>query len=188
MGLARDAFLLAHDAQRDEFLDAANRPHGHSGVLSHRGAHDILPGVEIGPRTVVGANSLVASSLPPNTVCVGSPARVISTLEEYLEKHRTALERSARFPYLECDIRFATPERRAEMARAVADRDTYVVGGRSAELRGLGEPREPLRRGTSRSGTAFGCRRASVLSLPTLAVGGARDSSATYPVAGMQLA
>jgi len=43
----------------------------------------ILPGVTIGPNAVVGAGSVVSRSIPPNCVAAGSPARVISTLEEY---------------------------------------------------------------------------------------------------------
>jgi acetyltransferase-like isoleucine patch superfamily enzyme len=58
--------ILAHDAQMDEFLDAGRigrvviRSHSHIGARTV-----ILPGVEIGPRTIVGANSVVSQSLPP---------------------------------------------------------------------------------------------------------------------------
>jgi acetyltransferase-like isoleucine patch superfamily enzyme len=37
----------------------------------------VMPGVEIGANTVVGAGSVVTKSLPPNSVAVGSPAVVI---------------------------------------------------------------------------------------------------------------
>jgi acetyltransferase-like isoleucine patch superfamily enzyme len=40
----------------------------------------VLKGVEIGPRTVVGAGSLVTKSLPADSLAVGSPARVIKSL------------------------------------------------------------------------------------------------------------
>jgi acetyltransferase-like isoleucine patch superfamily enzyme len=44
----------------------------------------ILPGVTIGDNTVVGAGSIVAKSLPPNSVAVGVPAKVVKSfaLEE----------------------------------------------------------------------------------------------------------
>ena len=37
----------------------------------------ILPGVEIGDMAVIGANSVVTQSIPPRSIAVGSPARVI---------------------------------------------------------------------------------------------------------------
>lgn len=37
----------------------------------------ILPGVSIGEGCIVGAASVVTSDLPPFTVCVGNPARVV---------------------------------------------------------------------------------------------------------------
>lgn len=40
----------------------------------------VLPGVTIGRRVVVGANSVVAHDLPDNCVAVGSPAQVVREL------------------------------------------------------------------------------------------------------------
>ena len=37
----------------------------------------VLPGVTIGQGTIVGANSVVSKSLPPNVIAVGSPAKPI---------------------------------------------------------------------------------------------------------------
>jgi acetyltransferase-like isoleucine patch superfamily enzyme len=42
----------------------------------------ILPGVEIGDFTVVGAGSVVMKSLPPRCVALGVPARVVKRLDE----------------------------------------------------------------------------------------------------------
>jgi acetyltransferase-like isoleucine patch superfamily enzyme len=42
----------------------------------------VLPGVEIGENAVIGAGSVVTRSVPPRTVCVGIPARVIRNLSE----------------------------------------------------------------------------------------------------------
>lgn len=46
----------------------------------------ILPNVTIGPRSVVGAGSVVTRNVPPDTVVAGNPARPICTLEEYERK------------------------------------------------------------------------------------------------------
>ena len=40
----------------------------------------ILPGVQIGDNTVVGAGSVVTESLPANVVAVGNPARIVKKL------------------------------------------------------------------------------------------------------------
>lgn len=137
-GFGEGCLFLAHDAQMDEFLDAASIGR----IIIHPSCHIgsraiILPGVEIGPRTIVGAGSVVTRSLPPDTVCAGVPAKVLCTVEEYLAKHRERLLSRPKFDYMEY-VHFATPERRAELVAAVADGDAYITGGRSAELRGEG--------------------------------------------------
>lgn len=138
-GFGGDCMILAHDGQMDEFLDAGRigrvviHPHSHIGARSI-----ILAGVEIGPRTIVGAGSVVSRSLPPDTVCAGNPAKVICTLDEYLERHRERIVRRPTFEYMDYDIRFLTPDRRAELVAAVGDGDAYLTGGFSATLRGDG--------------------------------------------------
>jgi acetyltransferase-like isoleucine patch superfamily enzyme len=45
------------------------------------GTHSsIMPGVQIGKNSIVGAHSLVISDIPDNSVAIGVPARVIKTL------------------------------------------------------------------------------------------------------------
>jgi maltose O-acetyltransferase len=138
-GFGEHCLILAHDAQMDEFLDAARIGRVKIHESCHIGARTvILAGVEIGPRTIVGANSVVSRTLPPDTVCAGNPAKVICSLDEYLAKHRERLGRMKQFEYMQYDMRHLTPERRAEVIAAVAKEDAYMVGGRSAELRGEG--------------------------------------------------
>src|SRR5207249_12016194 len=92
-GFGAECLILAHDAQMDEFIDAARIGRVIIHPSSHIGARTvILPGVEIGPRTIVWANSVVSKSLPPNTVCAGNPAKVLYSLDEYLAKHKSQME------------------------------------------------------------------------------------------------
>ncbi len=139
-GFGPDCLILAHDAQMDEFLDAARIGRVVIHESCHIGARSIiLAGVEIGPRTIVGAGSVVSRSLPPDTVCAGSPAKVVCSLEEYLDKHRARMRERPGFDFLKYDEKYLTPERKAELIRAVADGDAYMLGGFSAERRGLGD-------------------------------------------------
>jgi acetyltransferase-like isoleucine patch superfamily enzyme len=42
----------------------------------------ILPGVRIGEMSIVGANSVVTKGIPPRSIAVGSPARVIKSWDD----------------------------------------------------------------------------------------------------------
>jgi acetyltransferase-like isoleucine patch superfamily enzyme len=57
----------------------------------------ILPGVTIGNRCIIGAAAVVTRSIPPNSVAVGVPARVVKTVDTYLQ---TAQARSLHLGHL----------------------------------------------------------------------------------------
>lgn len=46
----------------------------------------LLPGVTIGPNSVVAAGSIVNKDVAPNTIVGGNPAKIIGTVEDYAEK------------------------------------------------------------------------------------------------------
>jgi acetyltransferase-like isoleucine patch superfamily enzyme len=46
----------------------------------------ILPGVKIGPNSIVGAGSVVTKDVPEGTIVGGNPAKIIGSIEEYYEK------------------------------------------------------------------------------------------------------
>lgn len=48
----------------------------------------VLKDVTIGDNCIIGFGSVVTRDIPANSVAVGSPARVICTLEEYYEKRK----------------------------------------------------------------------------------------------------
>lgn len=56
----------------------------------------IRAGVEIGPKSVIGAGSVVTRDVPPHTVVAGNPARVICSYEDYVAKLET---RNTAFPW-----------------------------------------------------------------------------------------
>ncbi|HMA24269.1 MAG TPA: hypothetical protein VKP00_09745, partial [Gemmatimonadaceae bacterium] len=43
----------------------------------------IMPGTTIGDGSVIGANSLVSGAIPPNSLAVGSPAKVIRSAPDF---------------------------------------------------------------------------------------------------------
>lgn len=45
----------------------------------------VMPGVTIGNRVIIGAGSIVTKDIPGNSVAAGIPAKVIKTVDEYLE-------------------------------------------------------------------------------------------------------
>lgn len=55
----------------------------------------VLKGVTIGDNCIIGFGSTVMKDIPANSVAVGSPAKVICTLDEYYERRKNkALEES----------------------------------------------------------------------------------------------
>ncbi len=67
---------------KDEFIATDQAP-----VIIRRGAYiganvTVLQGVEIGESSVVGAGAVVTRSVPPASVAVGVPARIIKSLGE----------------------------------------------------------------------------------------------------------
>ena len=51
----------------------------------------IMPGVEIGPDSIVGTGSIVTKTVPPNTVVAGNPAKMICSLEEYIKRYQAKM-------------------------------------------------------------------------------------------------
>lgn len=141
-GFGEECLILAHDAQMDEFLDAARIGQVTIHESCHIGARTVvLPGVVIGPKTIVGANSVVTRSLPPDTVCAGNPAKVLCSLEDYLSKHRSKIVVSTKVACVTSDTSL---QERAHIAETVKKEMVYAVGGRTAELKGKGgTPRTP---------------------------------------------
>lgn len=51
----------------------------------------ILPGVRVGDDSIVGAGAVVTKDIPPRTVAVGVPARVICSVDDYINRRQHEL-------------------------------------------------------------------------------------------------
>ena len=93
--MAPRVHILCHDASTKQFLNYTKIGRVTIGDNVFIGAESVvLPGVTIGSNVIVGANSTVTHKIPDHSVAAGSPAKVICTLEEYLEKERKRMETS----------------------------------------------------------------------------------------------
>lgn len=93
--LAPRVHVLCHDASTKMFLNYTKIGRVTIGDRVFIGAESVvLPGVTIGDDVVIGANSTVTHDIPSNSVAVGSPAHVICSLDEYLQKEKDRMQNS----------------------------------------------------------------------------------------------
>lgn len=102
--------ILGHDAapslfipelQRTTLLNRISRKQ--PTVIGNRcfiGVHSVvLSGVTIGSNSIVAAGAIVTKDVPEGSVVAGNPARVISTIDAFIAKHRKAmLDYPERYP------------------------------------------------------------------------------------------
>jgi maltose O-acetyltransferase len=127
--------ILAHDAQMDEFLDAGRLGRVVIGADCHIGARTtILPGVGIGPRTVVAPHAVVLRSLPPDSYCSGNPARMVSTLDDFLSRHRADMGTLPRYSREDLELLRTSAAGRARLLSTLSQ-GGYVTGSASTSGR-----------------------------------------------------
>lgn len=91
--LAPRVHILCHDASTKQFLNYTKIGRVTIGNNVFVGAETvILPNVTVGNNVVIGANSTVTHDVPNNSVYVGSPARFLCTIDEYLNKERLRMK------------------------------------------------------------------------------------------------
>lgn len=87
--------VLAHDASMHNVLGYTKIGRVRIGNNVFIGAGSIvLPNVQIGDNSIVDAGSIVTKDISPNVVCGGNPAKVISTLDDFIKKNREQMKES----------------------------------------------------------------------------------------------
>ena len=93
--LAPNVTILAHDASTKFHTGFTRIAPVKIGSRVFIGAGSIvMPGVVIGDDTVIGAGSIVTKDIPNGSLAVGSPARVISSSEDYINKQISSMSDS----------------------------------------------------------------------------------------------
>lgn len=84
---APGSIILAHDASTIIHCGKSRVEKTVIGKRVFLGANAvILPGVTIGDNVIIGAGAVVTKDIPSNMVAVGNPAKVVTTVEDYIKK------------------------------------------------------------------------------------------------------
>ncbi len=126
--LAPRVHILAHDASTKRFLGFTKIGHVKIGNDVFVGAESvILPGVTIGDKVIIGANSTVTHDIPSGMVAAGSPARILCTTDEYILKEKNKMTKSPVYGE-EYTLRGSiTKEMRMKQRKDLVDTGGYVV-------------------------------------------------------------
>ena len=125
--MAPRVHILCHDASTKQFLGYTKIGRVDIGSNVFIGAESVvLPGVTIGSNVIIGANSTVTHDIPDGMVAVGSPARVICTLEEYLNKERSRMKAAPCYGEEYTLRRNVSMEKRMEQKNALMGRIGYI--------------------------------------------------------------
>lgn len=92
--LNRNLTILTHDGgyyviknKYKEFIPQSGRVKIGNNVYFGRNC-TVFKGVTIGNNCIIGFGSIVTKDIPSNSVAVGAPAKVVSTLNEYYKKRK----------------------------------------------------------------------------------------------------
>ena len=87
--------ILSHDFSTfvfrgyyNDFVNSSGKVKIGNNVVFGRNV-TVLKGVNIGDNCIIGMGSIVSKSIPPNSVAVGAPAKVVCNLEEYYNKRKS---------------------------------------------------------------------------------------------------
>ena len=119
--------LIAHDASTKKILGYTKI--GKINIKQNcfiRDSAIILPGVTIGANSVIGAGAVVTKDVPSNTIAAGNPAKVISSVEEYIKKIEPVSKRKKIFNE-EYFIENLDEQKRKEMIQSIGSTIGFII-------------------------------------------------------------
>lgn len=111
--------VLAHDASTQISLGVSKVGRvriGNNVFVGHGSI--VLPGVSIGDNCVIGAGSVVSKNIPPGSIAVGNPIRIVGCYENFVKKHKAQMEQRPVFSTFWVD---KSDEEKADMKAKLAD-------------------------------------------------------------------
>ena len=127
--IAPQAYLLAHDASTKRKLGYTK-----IGLINIEdnvfiGARAIImPGVTVGENSIVAAGAIVTKNIPKNVVVSGNPAKIITTVDEYINRNKQLLNE---YPKFSEEYTFGSgkfnKDKQEEMKKMLKESNGYVI-------------------------------------------------------------
>jgi maltose O-acetyltransferase len=131
-GLSPGTIVMAHDASMKHHTGHTRIARVVIGDRVFVGVGAIiLPGTRIGDDSIVGAGAVVRGDIPPGSMVVGNPAKVVSDVESAAEWHRQAVAQAPVWPHEGWTVgRGITDARKRAQSEALAEGISgYLVAG-----------------------------------------------------------
>jgi maltose O-acetyltransferase len=123
-GLSPGAIVMVHDASMQRHMGCTRIARVVIGNRVFVGVGAIiLPGSRIGDDSIVGAGAVVRGDIPPGSMVVGNPAKVVSDVESVAAWHRQAATQAPVWPHEGWTVGHGITD-----ARKRAQRDALVDG------------------------------------------------------------
>lgn len=126
--IAPNVTFLAHDASTKEFLNYTKLGKVHvkeNSFIGHSAI--IMPGVTVGKNTIIGSGSVVTKDIPDGVIAAGNPARIITTLESYLEKVKADVSENNKTIFgQDYHIYNLDDKKRAELVKSATGTTGYI--------------------------------------------------------------